>query len=379
MTQASNTGGHAVRNDHPALDTLRLDHVELYVVDLDRKVTEWASGYGFAVVGRAGSPEEGYRSIALCQGRILLVLTEGTSDSHPASAYVQMHGDGVARIALATTDVAAVYALAVANGACPVAEPVRTPEPGAVLTATVSGFGDVLHTLVERDEAVPGALPAGFRPVGADPEEAAASPAGPGLLEIDHLAVCVNIDELADTISYYERAFGFRRIFQERIAIGTQAMLSMVVQSRSGDVTLTVIQPDQQADPGQIDEFLKNHDGAGVQHIAFSSGDVTRTVRSLADRGVEFLSTPPTYYELLGRRVELLKHNLSALRELNLLVDEDHGGQLFQIFTRSAHTRRTLFFEVIERIGAETFGSSNIKALYEAVELERLRQIGRPQ
>ncbi|MFD3505732.1 4-hydroxyphenylpyruvate dioxygenase [Streptomyces sp. NPDC058676] len=380
MTHTPNTGRRdEVRDDRPPVEDLRLDHVELYVEDLDRKVADWTGEYGFAVIGTAGSPEQGFRSVALRQGRIVLVLTEGTGDEHPASAYVHSHGDGVARIALRTADVAAVFAHALAHGARPIEEPVRHQGPGVVATATVSGFGDVVHSLVQRDGEDPLGLPAGFVAVGSYAHDAGpASAAGhPGLLEIDHFAVCVNIGELNETITYYQQALGFTEIFEERIVVGSQAMMSKVVQSRSGDITFTVIQPDPQADPGQIDEFLKNHDGSGVQHIAFSSDDAARSVRTLGGRGVEFLSTPSTYYELLGQRVELRRHGLDALRELNILVDEDHGGQLFQIFTRATHARRTLFFEVIERLGAKTFGSSNIKALYEAVELERQRENGR--
>jgi 4-hydroxymandelate synthase len=367
--------------DDASVEDLRLDHVELYVEDLDRKVADWTGGYGFTVVGTAGSPAEGFRSVALRQGRILLVLTESTTDEHPAAAYVHSHGDGVARIALRAPDVAAVFDHAVRNGARPLAEPMRHEGPGVVVTATVSGFGDVVHSLVQRAEEDLSGLPEGFVPVDAavdGPHAQGGRPSAdlPGLVEVDHFAVCVNIGELDDTIAFYRQALGFREIFEERIVVGTQAMLSKVVQSRSGDITFTVIQPDPVADAGQIDEFLKNHDGAGVQHIAFSSDDAARSVRTLGGAGVEFLTTPATYYELLGQRVRLRKHDLAELGELNILVDEDHGGQLFQIFTRSTHARRTLFFEVIERLGAETFGSSNIKALYEAVELERHRENG---
>ena len=187
----------------------------------------------------------------------------------------------------------------------------------------------------------------------------------------------MKVDELDATVAYYKDAFGFSEIFGERMVIGSQAMLSAVVQSRSGDITFTIIQPDPEAEPGQIDGFLADHDCAGVQHIAFSSDDAAHTVRALARRGVEFLGTPSTYYELLSQRVTQRKHELSVLQELSILVDEDHAGQLFQIFTRSTHSRSTLFFEIIERLGAKTFGSSNIRALYEAVELERQREYER--
>ncbi len=241
-----------------------------------------------------------------------------------------------------------------------------------VATATLSGFGDVVHTLIERED--PDGLPPGFQPVPSDSGTRTPASADPGLEEIDHFAVCVNAGELDEVVTFYQEALGFDEIFEERITVGSQAMLSKVVQSRGGAITFTIIQPDPEADPGQIDDFLKNHGGAGVQHIAFSSSDAVGSVRALDRDGVEFLKTPGTYYQLLSQRVTLRRHSLEALRQWNLLVDEDHGGQLFQIFTRSTHTRRTLFFEVIERLGAETFGSSNIKALYEAVELERLQQ-----
>lgn len=349
---------------------LRLDHVQFYVADLDRAADEWISRYGFTVVGTADSPEDGFRSVALRQGRILLVLTEATGDQHPAAAYVHLHGDGVASIALRTADVAAAFTHMVRHGARPVEEPRRPTGPGVTATAAVIGFGDVVHTLVQRDPEDTNGLPPGVSPV----EGAAAD--GPGLLEIDHFAVCVEVGQLDAVTAHYQQALGFEEIFEERIAVGTQAMLSKVVQSCAGDITFTVIQPDPAADPGQIDEFLKNHNGSGVQHIAFSSHDAVRCVRTLAEHGVEFLSTPGAYYELLGRRLELRKHELDELGSLNILVDEDHGGQLFQIFARSTHPRRTIFFEIIERLGASTFGSSNIKALYEAVEMERLRTNG---
>jgi 4-hydroxymandelate synthase len=188
---------------------------------------------------------------------------------------------------------------------------------------------------------------------------------------MDHFAVCLEIGQLDPTVEFYKAAFGFREIFEEHILVGSQAMLSKVVQSRTGAVTFTMLQPDPAADPGQIDDFLKNHDGPGIQHIAFAADDIARSVRALADQGVVFLTTPDAYYGRLTERVSPKKHAIDDLRELNILVDEDHAGQLFQIFTASAHDRRTLFYEIIERCGAKTFGSSNIKALYQAVEMER--------
>ncbi|MGW4031116.1 4-hydroxyphenylpyruvate dioxygenase [Streptomyces sp. NPDC004838] len=346
---------------------LAIDYVELYVGDLDRAVSAWVDGYAFTVVGTGSFAE--HRGIALRQGRTTLALTAATSAHHPASAYVATHGDGVADIALRTADVSAAFAAAVAGGAETVCRPTRHEGEGPHVTAAVSGFGDVMHTLVERAPGEGPGLPAGFVPV---PGSVDTSGGEVGLLDVDHLAVCLDAGELDHTSRFYQRAFGFREIYEERIVVGAQAMESKVVQSAGSEaVTLTLIEPDPEAQPGQIDEFLKSHHGPGIQHLAFSSDDAVRSVRTLSARGVTFLSTPGTYYDLLGERIGLQAHTLEDLRSTNLLVDEDHGGQLFQVFTASTHPRRTLFHEVIERRGARTFGSSNIKALYEAVELER--------
>jgi 4-hydroxymandelate synthase len=352
------------------IDDFELDYVEMYVRDLAAQTAFWRDRYGFDEVAVGGSSTLGFRSVVMGQGAMRLVLTEATSEHHPAASYVLAHGDGVVDIAMRTADVREAFAQVVERGARVLAEPREHEADDVLLSATVSGFGDVVHTLVQRTSSGAG-LPAGFRSL-PKADDSAEHGGESRLLEMDHFAVCLEIDRLDWTVDYYKTVFGFREIFEEHIVVGSQAMLSKVVQSRGGNVTFTMIQPDPAADPGQIDEFLKNHDGAGVQHIAFSSEDIARSVRTMSDRGVKFLVTPDAYYGRLEERIAVKKHALEDLRELNVLVDEDHGGQLFQIFAQSTHERRTIFFEVIERCGARTFGSSNIKALYEAVEMERL-------
>ncbi|MEO3972418.1 4-hydroxyphenylpyruvate dioxygenase [Streptomyces sp. CAU 1734] len=349
-----------------------IDYVELYVENLETAARGWRDAYGFAVAGESTGAD--HSSVALRHGDITLVLTTPLSDRHPASAYLPAHGDGVADIALRTRDVSAAFASAVSGGARALRAPERTPGDGPRATALIGGFGDVVHTLVEREPGAPDGLPAGFTPVAG---ERPAFAGEVGLLEIDHFAVCLPAGDLATSVRFYRNALGFHEIFEERITVGTQAMESKVVQSPNGAVTFTLIEPDTKAEPGQIDDFLKNHDGAGVQHIAFSSDDAVRSVRTLRERGVRFLNTPDTYYDLLDGRISPRTHSIDRLREARLLADEDHGGQLFQIFTASTHPKRTLFFEVIERQGASTFGSANIKALYEAVELEKTGRHGR--
>lgn len=337
-----------------------IDHVEMYVGNLEAAAFGWMDKYAFVLAATDRSAD--HRSVTLRQGPTRLVLTEPTSDRHPGAAYLQTHGDGVADIALRTSDVAAAFETAVRGGATAVREPVRRTEGSPVVTATIGGFGDVVHTLVQRDETA------------VSPDAASRGPSDVDLLGIDHFAVCLTAGDLGPTVAFYERALGFRQIFEEHIVVGAQAMNSTVVQSASGAVTLTLIEPDTSAEPGQIDDFLKEHHGPGIQHIAFSSADAVRAVRALSRRGVEFLKTPEAYYNMLGARITLQTHTLEDLRTTNVLADEDHGGQLFQIFTASLHPRHTIFFEIIERQGAGTFGSANIKALYEAVELERTGQ-----
>ncbi|GAA0915918.1 VOC family protein [Streptomyces rhizosphaericus] len=383
------------------LADLAIDYVELYVENLDTSAFQWVDRYAFTIVGSGGSAD--HRSLALRHGRITLVLTQATSDRHPASAYVLSHGDGVADIALRTADVRAAFEAAVANGAGVHRQPARHTGDGPSVTAAVHGFGDVVHTLVERAPDTGPGLPAGFVPMDGEeqpdgpgagaglaevgpaevsPAEVSPTEVSPaevslaevGLLDIDHIAVCLGTGGLGPAVAYYQQALGFRDVFAEHIVVGAQAMHSKVVQSPSGTVTLTLIEPDDTALPGQIDEFLKSHQGSGVQHLAFSSHDAVGSVRAMSDRGVTFLSTPDAYYDLLGERIDLSPRRLADLRATGVLADEDHDGQLFQIFTASTHPRHTLFYEVIERQGAQTFGSANIKALYEAVELERTGQ-----
>ncbi|PKV83183.1 4-hydroxyphenylpyruvate dioxygenase [Streptomyces sp. TLI_146] len=337
-----------------------ISHVEHYVADLTAAAAELTEAYGFRPVARAASAEA--ESLALRQGRITLVLTQARSPRHRGAEYVLAHGDGVADIALTVADVPAAFDEAVSRGAVPLAVPGRHEDGRS--TAVIAGFGDVVHTLVEpgRD-----GLPPGFTALADAP-----APEGELLDELDHFAICLLPGELERTVEFYTRVLGFRMIFGELIKVGAQAMDSKVVQSATGEVTLTLIQPDTSAQPGQIDRFLAEHGGSGVQHLAFAARDVVHAVGTLRERGVEFLSVPDTYYAMLADRLELTRHTIGELHGLHVLVDEDHDGQLFQIFTRSTHPRRTLFHEVIERFGARTFGNGNIKALYEAVEAERL-------
>ncbi len=343
----------------------RIDHVEFYVDDADQAAAQLAASYGFRIAGRLG-PETGvtdHHSILLRQRDIQILFTTGLTPEHPATEYVRRHGDGLATVALATDDPVAALTEAVFRGAVPLS-PAVPEEPVSVTNRVrIGAFGDVSHTFVRPGELA--------TLVGAGGTEDAD---GLDLMDmIDHVAACVPAGELDTTVGFYERVLGFRQIFEEFIEVGEQAMNSKVVQSPSGEVTFTLLEPDRHHVPGQIDDFLAKHAGAGVQHVAFRTDDIVTAVRTLADRGVGFLSTPGSYYDELERRLGHVGVPIATLRELNVLVDRDEAGELFQIFAQSTHPRRTFFFEVIERFGARTFGSANIKALYQAVERERAR------
>ncbi len=345
-----------------------IDHVEYYVGDLAQSAARLCDAFGFRVhgirSGPAGTPARA-RSLLLRQGQIQILLTTGLSAGHPATEYVRRHGDGIAVVAFATDDVQAAFSEVITAGGTAIAAPeFATADGSRVGTAVVSGLGDVVHRLVERsgpaDEFAPGRI-----------EMTPAPPDDDLFTVIDHVAACLPAGHLNATVAFYHSVFGLDQIYDERIEVGGQAMLSKVVQDQAGTITFTLIEPDLSRDPGQIDEFLQAHGGAGVQHLALRTNDIAGAVRMLSGRGVEFLTAPPDYFASLPRRLGSLAIPVAQLQELSILADRDRWGQMFQIFSRSIHERRTFFIELIERRGALTFGSRNIKALYEALEEQR--------
>jgi 4-hydroxymandelate synthase len=352
------------------MDIGAVDHVEFYVGDARQSAFYLCTAFGFRVCGQSGpeTGQENSRSLLLRQGGVEIVLTSALNSAHPAAAYVAQHGDGVANIAMEVTDAAKAFATAVERGATPVEQPAVYSKDGTeVVTASVLGFGDVAHRFVQRSGDREQFLPGAMDIFATDPDE------GERLLStVDHAAICLPAGQLRPTVAFYERVFGFAQIFEEFIEVGSQAMDSKVVQSPSGQVTFTLIEPVTSRKPGQIDTFLANHGGAGVQHLALLCDDIVGTVGTLERRGVKFLQTPSSYYDQLQERHVHPDLRIEDLRRTNVLVDEDHWGQVFQIFTQSEHVRRTYFWEVIDRHGARTFGSGNIKALYEAVAREKV-------
>ncbi|MGW6395916.1 VOC family protein [Streptomyces sp. NPDC055103] len=331
------------RNQH-AVDA-GIDHITISVGDAHARAAEFVDRYGFEVIAAGDTPE--FAAVAVRQRDVVLVLLEGRTDDHPAARFIARHGDGVSDIALR------------------VAAPDRT---------VLDAFGDVTHTFVSRPAGEPWSLP-GIAPVSTEETTGTTAVTVPGrrhLLCVDHIAVCLENGQLDPTIAFYRRKLGWEVVFEEDIHVGAQAMQSKVVQSPNGLVTLTLLQPMTGAAPGQIDDFLTKHGGGGVQHLAFAVPDIVDAVADLGTAGVRFLATPDSYYEDLEERLGASAHPVEELRKYSVLADRDHDGELFQIFTRSEHPRRTHFMEIIERRGATTFGSNNIRKLYEAVERQDL-------
>jgi 4-hydroxymandelate synthase len=336
----------------PARD---IAYVELYAREYRSAVDYFVSSLGFARAAESGGPAG--RSVLLRQGGVRLVITEGPS----TQAFLDVHGDGIADIALSCDDVAGTRDAALAAGASLV-----TSEVGQVV---VSGFGDTCHTLIASADVT--RLPAGRDwtevPPGADRTTRQS-----WIRLLDHVAVCVMSGTLVECADFYTEGFGFSRYSSEYTEMGEQAMESIVVRSPSGGVTLTLLEQDMRRKPGQIEGFLSRHDGPGVQHLAFGVDDIIPAVHDFGDRGIEFLRTPAAYYDMLATRMPDIQAEIAELRIANVLADRDEWGYLLQLFTRSPYRRNTLFYELIQRRGARGFGSANIKALYEAVERDGL-------
>ncbi|MER6311864.1 4-hydroxyphenylpyruvate dioxygenase [Streptomyces sp. NPDC001739] len=352
-----------------------IDHVEFYVGDVNQAAHYYCGTYGFRVVAEAGplTGLAGARSLVLAHGGVRLVLTSALHADHRAARFVHRHGDGVRDVALRSTDAVADFEQALAAGAEPVAGPETFEDDGVrVVRATVAATNDLVHSFVQRDgddEASARFLPGRYRPVAE-----AAEASGPALLRsVDHLALCLRAGSLDTMVDFYQRALGLKHTYDEYIVVGGQAMASKVVQDETRGITFTMVEPDPVGGRGQLNDFLDGFNGPGVQHVAYSTDDIVHAARELRLSGVELLSTPAGYYASLAERGIEVGIDPAVLQDLGLLADRDEWGQLVQVFTRSPYARRTVFFELIQRLEARTFGSGNIKALYEAVERERTR------
>lgn len=333
-----------------------VEYIELYTSKKKSVVDYFVSSMGFRQTAEAVGTDRS--SALLRQGSVQLIVTTG-----PATwEFLGSHGDGIADIALACDDVAQSAQSAEAAGA--------TVTASAMDTRTIAGFGSVVHTLVPRTPRSALGPRTGFD-WNALPD-ASSGPSTGRIQLLDHIAICVEGGSLATYDAFYRDAFGLSRYSSEYVDVGEHAMDSVVMRSSSGRVTFTLVAPDQRKGTGQLDAFLERNHGPGVQHLAFLVESIVPVVHEFQDRGVEFLTVPDSYYDGLVERLPGLRAEIDVLRSARVLADRDEWGDLLQLFSRSPHERNTLFYELIQRRGSRGFGSGNIRALYEAVERDRL-------
>jgi 4-hydroxyphenylpyruvate dioxygenase len=364
----------AVAAPTTATDTFPIngtDFVEFLVGNAKQASHYYRSAFGFQLVAYRG-PETGTRdraSYLLQQNKVRLVLTTPLSPEHPAAPHIARHGDGVRDIALWVDDARKAFELAVERGARPAQQPtVLRDDAGEVVLAAIHTYGDTIHSLVERRNYKGLFLP-GFQP--AAPRY---NPPPVGLLHVDHCVGNVELGAMNTWVKFYQDVMGFRNLisFDDKdISTEYSSLMSKVVASGNDRIKFPINEPAQGRKKSQIDEYLEFYRGPGVQHIAIATDNIIETVTALRDRGVEFLQVPKTYYDTVGDRVGRIDEKMTQLRELGILVDRDDEGYLLQIFSKPVEDRPTLFYEIIQRKGAKSFGKGNFKALFEAIEREQ--------
>jgi len=363
---------------HDPLALRGIDHVRLFVGNARQSAYFYRNAFGFDVVGYAGL-ETGMRDEAayvLRQGAITFVLASPIVADHPENHRLAMHGDGVQDIAFAVDDVKAAYEEALRRGAHGVARPVcREDEWGPYWCASIAAYGDTTHSFVNRD-GYRGIFAPGFRPL--EPERYSPRTFHPaGLKAIDHLVANVEEGQMDEWVRFYDRVLGFSQLVHfddDDISTEYSALMSKVVQDGAGRIKLPINEPAEGLKKSQIEEYLQFYGGPGVQHIALATDDIVETVRALRHNDVSFLTVPHAYYDVLPERVGEIQENVETLADLGILVDRDDEGYLLQIFTKPVEDRPTLFFEIIQRRGAKSFGKGNFKALFEAIEREQARR-----
>ncbi|MFL6029817.1 MAG: 4-hydroxyphenylpyruvate dioxygenase [Gaiellaceae bacterium] len=346
------------------------DHVHLWVGNAKQSAFYYEHAFGFRRHAYAG-PETGVRdhaSYVLRQGEITLVVSSGLSADHEASRFACTHGDGVRDIALRVPNAGEAYRVAVEHGARGVREPEWLEDDfGRVEIASVATYGEVVHSFVARADYAGPHLP-GYAAVELDGGGDA------GLTLLDHCVGNVELGKMDEWVGWYERVLGFENIVHyddEQIHTEYSALMSKVMADGQGKIKFPINEPAEGRRKSQIAEYLDYNAGPGVQHVAIQTSDIIRTVEAMQERGVLFLTTPETYYEDAFDRVGEIDESWEDLRRLRILADRDEDGYLLQIFTKTTQDRPTLFFEVIQRHGARTFGEGNFKALFEAIEREQ--------
>lgn len=348
------------------------DFIEFYVGNAKQASYFYRTAFGFELIAYSG-PETGIRdraSYVLKQGKIRLILTTPMHPGNDISMHVEKHGDGVKVLALWVDDAEKAWKETTSRGAKSHQEPTTLKDTfGEVKIASIHTYGDTIHTFVERKNYtgifMPGyvAMDDGYRTDDV------------GLLYVDHCVGNVELGKMDEWVKFYEDVMGFSLLLtfdDQDISTEYSALMSKVVSNGNGFIKFPINEPaDGKKAKSQIDEYLEFYHGPGVQHIAVATHDIIATVSALKSRGVQFLRVPDTYYNDLLDRVGVIDEDIAPLRELGILVDRDEEGYLLQLFTKPVEDRPTLFFEIIQRKGATSFGKGNFKALFESIEREQ--------
>ncbi|RZJ68080.1 MAG: 4-hydroxyphenylpyruvate dioxygenase [Flavobacterium sp.] len=358
------------------LPLLGTDYVEMYVGNAKQSAHFYKTAFGFQSVAYAGL-ETGVKdrtSYVLQQGKIRLVLTTPLTADSPINDHLKKHGDGVKVAALWVEDAKSAFEETTKRGAKPFMEPtVETDEFGEVVRSGIYTYGETVHIFVERKNYNGIFLP-GYKAWESDYK-----PEPTGLKYIDHMVGNVGWGEMNQWVKWYEDVMGFVNFLSfddKQINTEYSALMSKVMSNGNGRIKFPINEPAEGKKKSQIEEYLDFYGGPGIQHVAIATDDIITTVTQLRARGVEFLSAPPDEYykgvpDRLGEHMSMMKEDLGVVQKLAILVDADEEGYLLQIFTKPLQDRPTLFFEIIQRMGAKGFGAGNFKALFESIEREQ--------
>ncbi len=350
------------------------DFIEFYVGNAKQAAHFYKSAFGFQSLAYAG-PETGVKdraSYVLIQGKMRIMLTTPLKSSDPLNDHIKKHGDGVHSLALWVDDAYDAFEQTVKRGAKVYMEPTTLKDEfGEVKMSGIHTYGDTVHLFVERSNYTGPFMPGFVK------WESNYNPTDVGLLYVDHCVGNVDWNQMNPWVKFYEDVMGFKNILSfddNDISTEYSALMSKVMSNGNGYVKFPINEPAEGKRKSQVEEYLDFYEGEGVQHIAVATNDIVDTVTKLMSRGVEFLTIPTSYYDELIDRVGKIDEDIEPLKKLGILVDRDDEGYLLQIFTKPVEDRPTLFFEIIQRKGAKSFGKGNFKALFESIELEQAKR-----
>lgn len=350
------------------------DYVELYVGNAKQAAHYYKTAFGFQELAYCGleTGQKDFCSYVLTQGKIRLVLTTPLTPGSQIAEHVKAHGDGVKVIALEVDDVRTAYYETMKRGARSFFAPESiSDENGEIVKAGIHTYGETVHIFIERNNYKGLFLP-GFQRWDSEYK-----PTPTGLQYIDHMVGNVELGEMNKWSKFYEEVMGFANIvtFDDKdISTEYTALMSKVMSNGNGRIKFPINEPAKGKKKSQVEEYLDFYRGPGCQHIAVATDNIIFTVSEMRKRGVEFLYVPGEYYDTVKKRVGIIEEDLLKLKELGIMVDRDEEGYLLQIFTRPVEDRPTLFFEIIQRKGAKSFGKGNFQALFESIEAEQAKR-----